>query len=128
MTEEVFHNRIVPTVSPPGHGWGDGIVLGEEMVGRRSVLVALVTMEEQAIGNLLFLLGLLEGVEYQTNRVFGTHFMCHDKAIEQILDGGEICPALLSRNIRNIGHPFLVGTTSSEFTIEQIVITMIRFQ
>src|SRR5215204_804970 len=98
MSEEVLHDSIIPTIGSAGHGWGDGITLGEEMVGRRSVLVALVTMEEQAIGDLFFLLGLLEGVEHQANRVFGAHFMRHDKAIEQILDGGEIRPALLSRN------------------------------
>src|SRR5512147_3148087 len=59
MTEEVFHRGVVPTVGTPRHGRRDVILLGKDiMIRLRSVLVPLVTVEDQSISDLLCLLGL----------------------------------------------------------------------
>jgi hypothetical protein len=32
MSEEVFHRCIIPTITPPGHGRRDGILLGKDKI------------------------------------------------------------------------------------------------
>ena len=62
MPEEIFHGGIVPTVPRSRHGGGDVILLCKDiMIRLRSVLVPLVTVEDQSISDLLCLLGLSEG-------------------------------------------------------------------
>ena len=67
MAEEVFHGGIVPAVATSRHGRGDVILGGKDMIRLRSVLRPLVTMEDQSISDLFFLLGLFQGLGYKSN-------------------------------------------------------------
>ena len=50
-------------------------------------------MQDQFIGDLFSWFGLLEGPQDQFEGVYPCQLVRDDEAIEQVLDGGEICPA-----------------------------------
>ena len=100
MSEEILHGRIVPTVTATRHGGRDGILLGKDKIRLRSVLMALVTVEDQSSSDLFFLCSLLNGFVHQGLGVFRTELVGNDKPIEQVFDRGEIPPALLCGDVR----------------------------
>lgn len=67
MPEEVFHGSIIPAVTPPGHGGGNPISAGKEMVGVRTVLTPLIAVQDQPLSNALFPFGLLDRLGYQVD-------------------------------------------------------------
>jgi len=85
-------------------------------------------VEEQLGSDLFVLGGFLKGLVNEGLGVFPSKLMGDDKAIEQVLDGREVAPALLGGNKGNIGHPFLVGSGSCKLTVEQVVIAVVGFQ
>lgn len=90
--------------------------------------MSLITVEQQPGSDLFMLGGLLEGHVYQGLGVLASKLMRHDETIEQVLDGGEVAPALLRGNEGDICHPFLVGAGGGELTVEQVVIAMVDSQ
>ena len=88
MSEEVLHGSIVPTVAASGHGWSNVILLGEDKIRLRTVLMPLVTMEDESISDLFFLFGLAQVLLNQGNRIVPSKSMCHDEVVEQVFDGG----------------------------------------
>ena len=70
----------------------------------------LVTVEDDAISDLFFILGFLDRLGNQANRVVSFELMSNNETIIEVLNGGKIGPALLGVNIGDIGDPFLVGT------------------
>ena len=89
MPEEVFHGGIVPAVPMPRHRGCDVILLRKDiMIRLRSVLVPLVTVEDQSISDLLCLLGLSEGSGHQGDGIALGKGMSDNKPIVQIFDGG----------------------------------------
>ena len=69
----------------------------------------LVTMEDYSISDLFFFLSLFDRLGDQTDRVVAFELMGNNETIIEILDGGEICPALLGVDIGDIRDPFLIG-------------------
>ena len=80
------------------------------------------------MGELLFLLGLVEGLEDQRQRVLVPQAVSDNEAIEQVSDNRQIGPALLGGNVGDIGDPFLVGLAGVKLPVEQIVIVMVGFR
>jgi len=63
VSKEIFHAGIIPAISAPGHGGSDVILVGKDiMIRLRSVLVPLVTVEDESISDLFFLLGLSDSM------------------------------------------------------------------
>jgi hypothetical protein len=54
MSEEILHGSIVPAISSSGHGRSDVILGGKDMIRLRSVLLPLVTVEDQSTSDLFF--------------------------------------------------------------------------
>lgn len=48
------------------------------------------------------------------------HGVTDDLPVPEVLDPGQIKPALVSRNISDIGHPRLVGDGDGKFLIQQV--------
>src|SRR5512138_2844303 len=94
------------------------------MVSLRSVLDALVTMQDQSFRDLFVFLGLLEGLQDQSNIIASMQDMPDNEAIEQVLDDGQISPALLQANEGNIGDPLLVGSLGDKIAVENIVVAV----
>ncbi len=93
----------------------------------RCVLEALVTMQENFLGDIFTLDGELERVCHQRDVVLSAYPMSDNEAIEKVLDRGEIRPSLLRGNIRNISHPFLVGFFRCEISIQYVLVAMMSF-
>lgn len=127
MREEIFHGSIIPAIAPARHGRGHSILLKEEGVAMGNILVATVTVQEQPLGKPFLLVGLAEGLEDQRERVLASQVMSNNEPIEEVLDGGQISPALLGRNVGDIGDPFLVGLAGTKLPVEQIVIVVVDF-
>jgi hypothetical protein len=66
----------------------------------------------------------LESLGYQLNRVSFSQLISHNETVKKVFDGREIHPALLSGNIGNIRHPFLIGFGRKEFPLELVGIVM----
>ena len=64
VSEEIFHGSIVPAIAEAGHGRGDGIVMDQVRIAMGSILVSVVTMQDQSSADVFFLAGLFEGIEY----------------------------------------------------------------
>ncbi len=86
----------------------------------------LVTVEDKSISDLYLLLGLLQGLRYQSNRIGLVKDMRHDEAIVEILDRGQISPALQGANVGDICDPLLVWFCRDKVPIEYIGIAMVR--
>jgi hypothetical protein len=81
MAKEVLCGGLVPSVAPPRHGGGDVILPREDSRRLRSVLMSLVTVEDQLRSDLFF--GGPAGECVSPNRwSFRSQLMSHDKAIE----------------------------------------------
>jgi len=72
------------------------------MIRLRSVLVPLVTVEDQSISDLFSLFGLVHSFGHQFNCIVFGKDAGHNKAIEEVFDRREICPALAGQNVGNI--------------------------
>ena len=128
VSEEVLHRSIVPAIGAARHGGREGILLSKDKVGLGCVLMPLVAMEDQLGSDVFVLDGFLDGLVHQGLRVFLPEFMSHDEAIEQVLDGGEVAPALLGGDEGNIRDPFLIRVCSGEVTVEHILVPMVCSQ
>jgi hypothetical protein len=128
MFKEILYRRIVPAVGTPRHGGRDGILLCKDKIRLRSVLLPLVTVEDQFRSDLFFLCSLLNGLVDQGLRVLPSKCVRDNETIEQILDGGKIPSALERWNVSDIGHSFLVRSGSGEIVIVHILITMVSAQ
>ncbi len=82
-------------------------------------------MEDKSISDLFFLLGSFQGLCYQSDRIGLVKDMCHNKAIVEILDGGQIRPALQSANVGDIRDPLLVWLCRDKVSIENVGIAMV---
>src|SRR3972149_6327437 len=98
------------------------------MIRLRSVLMPLVTVEDQSISDHFFLMGLFQGAGDQSHRGRRAHHVGDDKAVMQVFDGGEVSPALLSSYIGNVGDPLLVGAAGSKISVEQVLVAVIGIQ
>lgn len=126
MTEEAFHRGIVPAVAASRHGRCDVILLGKDIPIRlRSVLVPLVTVEDQSISDLFCSLGLSEGGCHQGDGIALGEGMSDDKTIVQVFDGGQIGPTLLGTNVGYIRDPFLIGSCGDKIAVEQVGVFVI---
>jgi hypothetical protein len=65
VSEEVLHRCIIPAIAAAGHGRGDGIILSQDSIPLRSVLLPLVT-KQQSRYDLFVLLGLFESIKDYT--------------------------------------------------------------
>ena len=128
MSEEVFHGGVVPAIAAPGHGGSDVILASEDKIRLRSVLLPLVTVEDQSISDLFFLFGLAQVLLNQGDRVFPSELVGDDETVVKILDRRQIGPAFPGQNVGDIGDPFLVGSGGREIPIEQVGIGMIGLQ
>ena len=109
MSKEVLHGSIVPAIPASGHGRRDVILISEEMIRMGCVLMPLVTVEDDSISDLFFILGIFDHLGDQTDRVVSFELMSNNETIIEILDGSEVGPALLGVDIGDVGDPFLVG-------------------
>jgi hypothetical protein len=75
---------IIPAVGASGHGRGHGIFSDQGMVPLRSILVALITVQDQSLSNLLVLFCLFECIQDESQGILSTQFIGDNKAIEQI--------------------------------------------
>ncbi len=80
----------------------------------------LVTVEDQSISDLFFVLGQLQGLGHQGYRVGEAEGVRHDIATKQILDGREIGPPLLRGDVGNVGHPFLIGAGGGKIALRGV--------
>ena len=127
VTEEILHGSIVPAVGATGHGRSDVILVHKDIIIRlRSVLVALVTVEDESSSDLFSLFGLVHGLGDQTDGIVLSKDAGNDEAIEEIFDGGEIAPALLGQNVGHIGDPLLVRTGRHKVPVEHIGVGVVR--
>src|SRR4030042_823557 len=78
MSKEVLHRSIIPTISPPRHRGNDVILLDKDSICVGRVLMPLVTVEDQSISDLFFLLGQLQGFGYQRHRIRKAYGMGHN--------------------------------------------------
>jgi len=128
MAEEILHRGVVPTISSARHGRRNVILVGEDKIRLRSVLMALVTVEDESISDLFFLFGFAQVLPYQGDRVFPSKLVGDDEVVVQILDGGQVGPTFPGEDIGDIRDPLLVGSGSREITVEQIGVEMISLQ
>jgi len=127
MIEEVFHGSIIPTVATPRHGWSNVILSDQDIIIRlRSVLVPLVTVEDQSTSDLFFLFCQSEHVNHQLNRVALSKSVGHDETIVKIFDGGKTGPTLMGQDISDIGDPFLIGFCGCKIAIQDVLCSMIE--
>src|SRR5689334_15957120 len=126
MAKEVLHWGIVPAIGTARHGRSDVILLDKDIIiCLRSVLVPLVTVEDESSSDLFSLFGLMHGLSDHTNSIVPGKDTGNDEAIEEILDGGEIAPALLGQNVGDVSDPLLVGTSGYKVPVEHIGVGMI---
>ena len=82
VAEKILDRGIVPAIATPRHRRSNVILLGEDKIRLRSVLLPLVTVEDESISDLFFLFGLAQVLLYQGHGVLPSEFMSHDKVIE----------------------------------------------
>ena len=84
-----------------------------------------VTVEDKSISDLFLLFGLFQCLRHQSDRIGLVKDMCHKETIVEILDSGQISPALQSTNVGDIRDPLLVGFCRDEVPIENVWIAMV---
>ena len=57
--EEALHGCIVPTISTPRHGRRDVILMSKDKICLGSVLMSVVTVEQQSVSDLFFRVSLV---------------------------------------------------------------------
>lgn len=80
------------------------------------------------MGDMLFLCGLFERICHELDRVSRTDLMGDDKAIIEILDGGQICPSLAGPDEGHVSNPFLVGLTGNKVAGQKVRIAVKTIQ
>src|SRR5688572_4545695 len=85
----------------------------------------MIAMKEQFLCHLFSLFSLLEGLENETKGIVSTQLVGYDEAIEQILDSGQVGPALSGGDIGDIRDPFLVGLARRKLPLKYIFIVMV---
>ena len=94
------------------------MVFCENSITMRGVLVTMVGVQEQSFCEVFLFFGELKSAQDQPERVCPPQLVRDDESIEEILDGGQICPATSGGNIGNIGDPFLVGLAGTKLLVE----------
>lgn len=128
MGKEVFGWGIIPAVAAARHGQRDVILSRQDLIGVRSVLRPLVTVQDQSIRDLFVFLSLLNGLRNQGNIIAPMQNMPHDKTIEEILDDGQKSPAVLQADVGNVSDPFLVGSLGHKVPLQNIVVAVVDVQ
>ena len=124
MREEILCRGIIPAVTPARHGGRDAILLDNDiMIRLRSVLMPLVTVEDQSIRDLFVFFGLLQGAQDKGNVIALVDDIPNEKAIEEILENGKENPALLRTNVGNIRDPFLVRLAGCDLNNSMALVT-----
>ena len=81
---------------------------------------ALVTVELQLSGDLLFSLSRLYRIKYKADRLLCTGFVCNNAVVIQITDDGQVQYTLRGVNIRNIRRPLQVRSVCVKVLIPKI--------
>ena len=125
MPKEIFHRGIIPAFTSFGHRGGDVILVSKDKIRLRCVLKSLVTVEDQSSSDLFFFLSLFDRFGDQADGVIAIKLMSYNETILEILNGGEIGPALLGMDVGHISDPPLVGVVGCEISIQYIRVSVI---
>ena len=90
----------------------------------RGVLKALVAVEVQLPGGLLFSHSIADGVEYKAHGLIGSGFVGDNAVVKEITDDGKVQDSLRCVNVGYVGYPLRIGPLGREVTIEQIFIAV----
>ena len=90
------------------------------------VLKALVTVEVQAPCDLFLFPGSSDRRKHKIDILFGSCAVGNDAVVIKVTNNGKIEEALIGSDIRNVRHPFLVGTVCVEIPCQQIIIFVDR--
>jgi len=120
MTEEIFHDSVVPAIASSRHGRGNVVCLSQDKIRLGAVLISLVTVEDKSISDHFFLFGQFQGPGHQLHGVVFGQEVGNDEPIVQIFDRREICPSLPGPYESHIGDPFLIGSGCKELPVQYI--------
>jgi len=128
LSEEVLHRGVVPAISSTKHGGSDVILLGKDSIRLRGVLIPLATVEDQSISDLFFFLSQLNSAGDQGHRVGKAERLGYDEPAKQVLDGGQVSPALPGSDVSDIGDTLLIRSRSHKIAVQHVIIAMIDGQ
>lgn len=118
--EEILRHSVVIGIALAGHALPETVVLQGLPVGGRGILDAPVGVENQALLRPLPPDGHAQGVEGQFGVNAVRKGVANNLFEAQVLDDGEIQPALAGGDVGNIPHPCLVWLGELEITAQQI--------
>jgi hypothetical protein len=118
--EEALHRRVVETVAAPAHGLLDAVPLQHPTVGLGGVLPPSVAMVHQPGLRSPALQGHDQGVDAQPGPQVVGHAPADDLAGGQVLDGGQVEPALVGRQVGEVGEPDRVRPLGREAPPEEV--------
>src|SRR4051812_28515172 len=117
--EEALHRRVVETVALAAHRLLDAVPLQDLAVGLGGVLDPCVTVMDQAGFRPAALQGHDQRVHAQPGPEVVGHAPADDLARGQVLDRGRVQPALVGRQVADVGQPDGVGPLGDEVAVEQ---------
>jgi len=119
-SEEAFHRSVVQAIAPPAHRRCDAAQIEQLLVLPAGILDASITVMEQP-----FWRAPISDSHFQ--RVFAQgafealrHRPSHDLHRPQVLDRGQVKPALVGRNVGDVGQPDGVWCGDVEMPVEKV--------
>lgn len=117
---ETLDGRVIIAIPTPTHRCQHAELGHQRAVFMRAVLAAAVGVLNQAWRRSTQGDGPEQGLHHQVPCHLLTHCVANDFAGIQVLQSGQVQPALISRDIRQVPSPHLVRRLGGELLLEQV--------
>lgn len=118
--EEIFCHGVVVGIALAGHALPNSIGLKALPEGPRGVLDALVTVKNEPLGRFTATDCQMEGFQRQGCVDALRKGIAHHFSGAQVLNDGQIEPALCGGNVGNIAHPGLIWLVERELSLQKV--------
>ena len=118
--EEIFYHGVVVGIALAGHALPNSIGLKALPEGPRGVLDAPVTVKNEPLGRMAAADCQMEGFQRQGCVDALRKGIAHHFSGAQVLNDGQIEPALCGGNVGNIAHPGLIWLVEREFSLQKV--------
>ena len=118
--DETLHRRIVPAIAFAAHRATDAILAQQATIGPACILAAPIRMVHQPGRGAPLTQRHMQGGLGQFLFHTPSHRPADHASSIQIQHHGQIQPALSSRDVGEIGHPFFIGPIRREITTQSI--------
>ena len=118
--EEIFCHGVVAGIALAGHALPNSIGLKALPEGPRGVLDAPVTVKNEPLGRFTATDCQMEGFQRQGCVDALRKGIAHHFSGAQVLNDGQIEPALCGGNVGNIAHPGLIWLVERELSLQKV--------